>query len=129
MKKALIFITSSLLLHASIVWYSDFYKAYSQALKSKKYMLVYLTDKKSQVKRDLFYKIFYAKNTISFVKQHFESVYLVKEINRSYPIELLYTNHFPTLFILDESEQFVCDPLFLSKNEQNLLKYLKNCIK
>jgi len=54
--------------------------------------------------------------------------YLVsKDQKSSYPIEMLYTFTYPTLFFLDNRELFICKPIRGEISPDKLKSYLEQC--
>jgi hypothetical protein len=48
---------------------------------------------------------------IDTINEKYISVLIIKDQKSSYPIEMLYTFTYPSLFFLDENELFIHEPL------------------
>jgi len=107
---ALIFFTLSLQAK-HINWQSDFEKARQRALQEQKYLLVLLIEKNSSESQKIIQTTFINQAYISQLNQEFIAVLVTKGQKSSYPIEMLYTFLYPSLFFLDSHELFIHDPI------------------
>jgi len=108
-------------------WLSDFDKAHQLALKEGKNLMVLLIE--SRESQEILSSSFMNQNYIEDINTNFIPVLIIKDQKRSYPIEMLYTLEYPSLFILDEKELFVCAPMRGEITSSRLKPYLKRCVK
>jgi thioredoxin-related protein len=107
---SLIFILT--ILNANHVsWYGSFDKAHKEAIKQDKVLMVLLVKKDCNVCSDSIKTTFVNQAYVDKINKKFISVIVTREQKESYPIEMLYTFTYPTLFFLDNRELFVKDPI------------------
>ncbi|BDY13650.1 thioredoxin family protein [Hydrogenimonas cancrithermarum] len=94
----------------TIQWMGSFDKALVLAQQSGKPMLVVLVTRECGACRELFATTFRDKDVVDLVNEKTIAV-IVTEENEDYPIELLYTLVYPTLFLLSPQEVFLKEPL------------------
>ena len=125
----LIFVTLLILtLNASHVsWYGNFDKAHQAALKENKKLMVLLIEKDCKSCQEAIKTTFINQPYIKEINDSFISVIVTKNQKESYPIEMLYTFVYPTLFFLDNRELFVCKPIRGEITPDKLKSYLKRC--
>lgn len=127
-----IFILSVLLsnLQAQHVrWFSEFDKAHKEALIENKNLLVLLIEKDSIKSQETIVNSFMNQEYIENINTKFIPVLIIKDQKSSYPIEMLYTLEYPSLFILDKQELFVCEPIRGEISPSKLNPYLEKCAK
>lgn len=124
---ALLYIFSLLLNASHVNWYGDFDKAHKKALKQNKSLIVLLIEENCDSSREVIKKTFINQPYIDKINKDFVSVIVTKNQKASYPIEMLYTFTYPTLFFLDNRELFLCEPMRGGISPENLKKYLKLC--
>ncbi len=123
----LFFIT--LTLNATHVsWYGDFDTAHQEALKQNKMLLVLFIQKNSLTCKEAIQKSFLNQEYIDNINEKFISVLITKGQKSSYPIEMLYTSIYPSLFLLDKNELFICEALKGEITPKRVKSYLKQCI-
>ncbi|WP_373001078.1 thioredoxin family protein [Sulfurimonas sp.] len=116
------------LIHANhISWYGDFDKAHKQALKEKKNLMVLLIKKDCPECIETIKTTFINQPYIDKINQEYISVLITKDQKSSYPIEMLYTFQYPSLFFLDNRELFVCEPIRGGVTPNKLNSYLEQC--
>ncbi|WP_201353659.1 DUF255 domain-containing protein [Hydrogenimonas urashimensis] len=91
-------------------WYGRFDAALEVSQRTKKPMLVLLVTKECDACRHLLVKTFGDSQIAHLVNENAIAVIVTKE-NEDYPIELLYSTRFPTLFLLSPEENFMMEPL------------------
>lgn len=125
----LIFVTLLVLtLNASHVsWYGNFDKAHQAAVKENKKLMVLLIEKDCKPCKESIKKTFINQLYIEEINNAFISVIVTKDQKMSYPIEMLYTFTYPTLFFLDNRELFVCKPIRGEVTPERLKNHLKLC--
>ncbi len=117
-----------LTLHASHVsWQGDFDKANQQAIKENKKLMVLLIKKDCVTCKKSIKTTFINQSYIDKINKEFISVLVTKNQKSSYPIEMLYTFTYPTLFFLDNRELFICEPIRGGITPDKLKKHLKLC--
>jgi len=110
-----------------VSWYGNFDKARQAALKENKNLMVLLIKKDCQTCRESVKTTFLNQPYIDEINDNFISVIVTKKQKESYPIEMLYTFTYPTLFFLDNRELFVCKPIRGEVTPERLKKHLRLC--
>ena len=95
-----------------IRWHSDYEKAHQKALKENKLLMVLLVEKECSLCYKLLKNTFQNQPYIQELNKQFISVIVMKGQKQSYPIELLYTMIYPSVFFLNEKELFVGENIF-----------------
>lgn len=115
-------------LHANHVsWYGDFDKAHQEALKQNKNLMVLLIKKDCAECKETLKTTFLNQKYIEEINRDFISVIVTKDQKASYPIEMLYTFSYPSLFLLDKTELFICEPIRGEITPERLKAHLKKC--
>ncbi len=97
-------------LHALHIKHS-YEAAHRLALQQKKMLVVFLTKKECKAcNRELVTFLQSITHDTLFEKNAL-FVIIIQGSSQSYPIEMLYTNEYPTLFFLDENELFACEAM------------------
>ncbi len=118
----------ALTLNASHVsWYGNFDKAHQAAIKENKKLMVLLIEKDCKSSQESIKTTFINQPYIEEINDNFISVIVTKNQKESYPIEMLYTFTYPSLFFLDNRELFVCKPIRGEVTPDKLKNYLKQC--
>ena len=118
----------ALTLNASHVsWYGNFDKAHQTAIKENKKLMVLLIEKDCKSSQESIKTTFINQPYIEEINDNFISVIVTKNQKESYPIEMLYTFVYPTLFFLDNRELFVCKPIRGEVTPERLKTHLKSC--
>lgn len=108
-----------------IRWQSDFDKALFEAKKEKKEILLLVLKKESAECKDIFTEVFGDKEVQEEVNRKYIAVVAFFEHKNSYPIELFYTQNFPTLFFAsNRDESYLQKPLRGCFTKDELLKAL-----
>ena len=110
-----------------VSWYGNFDKAHQQAIKQNKMLMVLLIKKNCDECQDSIKNAFINSPYIDKINDEFISVIVTKNQKSSYPIEMLYTFTYPTLFFLDNQELFICEPLRGGITPNKLKNYLLQC--
>jgi len=106
-------LTLFLLLNLSanhINWYGSYDKAHKVALKENKSLMVLLIKKDSKKSKVVLRDIFMNQPYIDKINQEYICVIVAFKQKESYPIEMLYTDVYPSLFFLDKNELFIYEP-------------------
>ena len=103
---------------------SSYEVAHKKALKSNKTLIVFLTTQDCKHCNDALKKILMDKATSSLIEKNALFSIIHKGQKESYPIEMLFTLEYPTLFFLDKHELFSCDALVSHID----LKKLQKCL-
>lgn len=112
MKLLTLLLFLSLTLSANHVrWFSNYEDAHKEALKQNKHLMVLLIEKDCHTCQDSIQTTFMNKAYIDEINREFIPVLVSKEQKQSYPIEMLYTLTYPTLFFLDKYELYSCEPI------------------
>lgn len=128
MRLLVIFILFISVVNANHVsWYGDFEKAHKQALKEGKSLMVLLIKKECKKCKETIKSTFINKSYIDTINDKFISVIVTKNQKESYPIEMLYTFTYPTLFFLDNRELFLCNPIRGEITPESLKTHLELC--
>ena len=93
-----------------INWYGNYDKAHKKALAEDKSLMVFLIQKNSKYSQKMFKEIFMNQTYIDKINEDYISVIVTYKQKESYPIEMLYTDTFPSLFFLDKHELFISEP-------------------
>jgi len=118
----------AVILNASHVhWFGNFDKAHKIAIKENKKLMVLLIEKDCKACQKAMKTTFLNQSYIDKINNDFISVIVTKNQKESYPIEMLYTFTYPTLFFLDNRELFVCKPIRGDITSDKLKSYLKQC--
>ena len=126
MYKTLLILLFTLNLNAShINWQSNFDKAHQRALKEHKNLLVLLIEKNSLESQEVLRTTFMNQAYISRLNREFIAILVTKGQKKSYPIEMLYTFTYPSLFFLDSHELFVHEPIRGNINPKRVKSALK----
>jgi thioredoxin-related protein len=104
---------------------NSYNNAHQKTLHSHKILMVYLTKKKCDYCNRELMKIINSKNISSFIEKNAVFVIVYKEQKNTFPIEMLYTTEYPTLFFLDKYENYSCEALRKNIN----LQAVKSCLK
>ena len=88
-----------------IKWYASYDKAFAYAKEHNKKMIVYLIRDDCKRCKDIVATVFTNKPYIDKLNVDFVSVIVNFDDKVSYPIEMYYTDTFPTLFIVEPKEE------------------------
>ena len=105
-------------------WFGNFEKAHQEALKTDKFLFVLLVEEFDSM---LLKKSFMNQSYIKELNEKYISVLIKKDQKESYPIEMLYTTEYPSVFILDKHELYICDALRADLSAARLKAYLQKC--
>jgi len=121
MKKLLVLLLIISKIHSnSISWLGSYDKALEIAKKEHKPIMVLLVKKNSNRCNEIIVKYLMNHKYINKLNSKYISVIITFEGRLSYPIELFYSNIFPTLFFIDsKTENFLYPPLY-DKEIKNL---------
>ena len=108
-------------------WYGNYDKAHKAALKENKKLMVLLINKDCKPCQESIKTTFINQPYIDEINEKYISVIVTKNQKESYPIEMLYTFTYPTLFFLDNRELFVCKPIRGKVTPERLKNHLKLC--
>ena len=123
MKKVVLLFILSLILFANHVnWLGNYDKALKIAKKEHKPILVLLVKNSCKECKDIIRKYFSNKSYIDKINKDYICVILNYDIG-NYPNELIYSNTFPALFILNsKNEIFLTKPIY----NKDIKEFLKN---
>ena len=108
-----------------IRWQSDFDKALFEAKKAKKEIMLLVLEKECATCKNIFVEVFGDKEVQKKVNKKYIAVVVFFENKNSYPIELFYTQSFPTLFFVSsKDESYLRKPLRVSFTKEELLEGL-----
>lgn len=110
-----------------VSWSGNFDKAHQEAVKENKKLMVLLIEKDCKSCQESIRTTFLNQPYIDEINDNFISVIVTKNQKDSYPIEMLYTFSYPTLFFLDNRELFVCKPIRGEVTPERLKNHLKLC--
>lgn len=121
----LLFITAAALFSEHIRWQNDFDKALFKAKEEKKELLLFVSKKECAECREIFVEVFNDKEVQEEVNRKYIAVVAFFEHENSYPVELFYTQSFPTLFFVSsKDESYLQEPLRGSFTKDDVLKGL-----
>lgn len=128
MKQLFIIILITLSLNADHVrWFFEYEEAHKEALRQNKHLMVLLIEKDSPVTKETLKSAFMDQPYINEINEDFISVLVAKDQKGSYPIEMLYTLTYPTLFFLDRYELYSCKPIRGQITAEVLKKHIAKC--
>ena len=108
-----------------VQWQGDFEKARAQAVQENKGLMVFLITGNDKVAMQMLTKNFRDQTYIACINKNYISILIQKDQPSSYPIELLYTLEYPSLFFLDTQELFTKETLSGYVSAQTLEKHLQ----
>lgn len=108
-----------------IKWHMNYEEAHQEALKEKKILMVLLIENHSQECNKILSTTFKEQEYIKKINELFVSVIITKNQKESYPIEMLYTMTYPSIFFLNNKELFVGDNIFGYITPEAFKKHLK----
>ena len=103
---------------------NSYNSAHQKAIKMNKILLVYLIKKNCAYCNGELMKIMQNKRLSALIDKKTVFVIVNQEQKESYPIEMLYTTDYPTLFFLDKYELFHCQSLQRNIEVQDI----ENCL-
>ena len=89
-----------------VQWQGDYEQARLQAVKEGKGIMVFLIQKNCDECMEMLRTTFRDHSYIKEINRRYVSVLITKDQRGSYPIELLYTLEYPSLFLLDAKEHY-----------------------
>jgi len=110
-----------------INWYANYDKAHQEAIKEGKNLMVFLIKKDCDLCRETLQKSFMNQSYVDNINTKFISVIVMKNQKSSYPIEMLYTLEYPSVFFLDKTELFSCSPIHGDITPNSLKNHLEKC--
>jgi len=126
MKKILILIiTISIITYANhINWQGNYNKALKQAKDENKTLMVLLIKNNCQKCKNIIKNIFMNKSYIDKLNQNIISVIVNIDNKHSFPLEMYWSNEYPTIFFVNsQTETFIDEPIY-NINEQNIKNFL-----
>lgn len=130
MKLIALLLASFFILEANNIWWrSNFDEAHHQAVKNSKKLMVLLLGNNSKVNKEILIESFMNNDYIDRINEEYISVIVTKDQKTSYPIELLYTTDYPSVFFLNNLEIYLCEPLRGegSVNPDRIRNHLSEC--
>lgn len=120
----LIFITT-VLYAEHIRWSNDFEKSLIEAKQTDKEILLLVLKKESLRSKTIFNDIFIKEDVANIINKKYIAVVVFFEDKNSYPIELFYTQIFPTLFFVSsKDESYLQKPLSGNFTKEELMESL-----
>ena len=96
-----------------ISWMGDYSKALLRAKKEHKPLMVLLVKRDCSECNRVISKLFMNQSYIDNLNTKVISVIVTKDSKTAYPIELLYSTHFPTLFFVNSKDEvFLSEPFY-----------------
>ncbi len=124
----LLLLLAAVCLQASHVqWVSHYDSARREALHTQKKLMVLLVQKDHPRSQESIRTLFMNRPYIKQIHTHFVPVLLVAHQKQSYPVEMLYTDTYPSLFFLDAHELFTCKPLRGVLTVERIEQRLRQC--
>ncbi|MBU1657603.1 thioredoxin family protein [bacterium] len=108
----------------TIAWYGNYDKAHQEAIKNKKMIMVLLVEENCMQCHKILQTTFMSQAYIRIINSLFVAVLITKGQKESYPIEMLYTMVYPSVFFLNTQELFVGKNIFGYVNPEDFHKYL-----
>lgn len=108
-----------------IRWQNEYEKALLEAKKEKKKIVLLVLKKECVECKTIFIDIFKDSEVEAKISSEYIPIVVFFEDKNSYPIELFYTQLFPTLFFVSqEDESFLQEPLFKNFTKKEVLNNL-----
>ena len=108
-----IFFITSITFADNVRWQGDYDKALQQAKEEKKVLMVLLVKDDCQECRDMIKDIFMDKPYIEKLNKNTVAVIINIDNKYSFPIEMYWSNRYPTLFFVNSSNEiFIDKPLY-----------------
>ena len=123
MKFFLLLLLSSVVFAFSIE--SSYAAAHKKALQEEKLLLVFLTKKGLSTASKKLQMLLESKKVADAIEKEAVFVIIYKDQRESYPIELLYTQEYPTLFFVNNKELFACEAQRFDIDKEALLECLE----
>ncbi|MEO1937903.1 MAG: hypothetical protein ABGW85_04620 [Sulfurimonas sp.] len=123
MKLFLLLLLSSRLFAFSIE--SSYEAAHKKALQEEKLLLVFLTKKGLSAASKKLQMLLESKKVADTIEKEAVFVIIYKNQRESYPIELFYTQEYPTLFFVNNEELFACEAQHFDIDKEALLECLE----
>jgi thioredoxin-related protein len=96
-----------------IYWQGDYNKALKEAKEIKKPLMVLLIENNCSRCKSVIRDVFTNQPYIEKFNKKFISIIVNRDYKYSYPIELYYSNSYPTLFFVDsQNETFLIEPIY-----------------
>ncbi|WP_457746122.1 thioredoxin family protein [Sulfurimonas sp.] len=105
---------------------SSYNRAHQKAIKENKMLLVFLSKKECPHCNKELYKILNNEPLKAALSKRAVFVVVFKNQNESYPVEMLYTLEYPTLFFLDKYELFSCSAMRSEIEIKGLLECIES---
>jgi len=105
---------------------SSYVVAHKKALKEDKILLVFLTKKSCLYCNSEFTKLLENVAIDKIIEKRAIFVIVMKNQKESYPIEMLFTREYPTLFFLDKHELFHCETLYGEMKVEKVLECIES---
>ncbi len=119
-------IISALLLHAEhIRWFGNYDMALQQAIKEQKPMMVLLVSPECSACQHMLSETLKESPSIAWINETFVPVLVTKGQKSSFPIEMLYTLTYPSIFFLTPHELFLEDPIIGEASSKEFEIYLE----
>ena len=104
---------------------SSYAAAHKRALQEEKLILVFLTKKGFSTASKKLQMLLESKKVTYAIEKKAVFVIIYKDQRESYPIELLYTQEYPTLFFVNNKELFACEAQRFDIDKEALLECLE----
>jgi thioredoxin-related protein len=112
-----------------ISWRSNYDSAHQEALKTDKALMVLLIEKECLACQKMLIETFRDQPYIKELNKKFVSVIVTKGQVGSYPIEMLYTLEYPSVFFLNTRELFIGKNIFGYADADAFKRHLKLHVK
>ncbi|RLA72909.1 MAG: thioredoxin family protein [Epsilonproteobacteria bacterium] len=126
MKTVILVLLSLVIVQAEhIRWYSNYDRAHQTALKEQKLLMVLLIEEECPQCYKMLSTTFMNQTYIKEINETFVSVVVTKGQKESYPIEMLYTMRYPSLFFLNNQELFIGENIYGYADPDAFERHLK----
>ena len=114
-------LSSSMLMSNHIFWMGNYDKALQKAREQNKILMVLLIKNNCQKCKNIVKNFFTNKRYITRLNTAFTSVIVNADNKHSYPIEMYWTDRYPTLFFVDPNREiFLCKPIYETLDKKEL---------
>ncbi len=129
MKRGLWVLLITLALKAEYIpWRSNYDKAHQEARKEHKSLMVLLIKEDCHLCYKMLRTTFKDQPYLKKINEKFVSVLVTKGQQGSYPIEMLYTMTYPSVFFLNSKELFIGENIYGYADSDAFEKHLKSLI-
>ncbi len=125
----ILFLTVSIIYANHVKWQGNYDKALQQAREQNKVLMVLLIKNNCKKCKNIVQNLFTNKTYIEELNKNVISVIVIIDNKHSFPIEMYWSNEYPTLFFVDSSNEIFIHKPFINitqKDIQNILSDIRH---